>query len=744
MDTLASRAFAENGGRRSHVSNREHFKDTTLPVPTAGASFYGSNLISGFSNHYDQPYRLQSKHRSAHGKHSLSGRSTLAHPQERIESPLGSARCADKVEHVDTETRLRRRRPRSNFSKESNSAASTVPLSSDWIQYHSEKILDSSRSGLSELPTKKRRELDPPSSLTESQVSYSHQRKRLLASRRSHIDMNTGKKKIDQSISFEASFRPSSGESFSGVLSRSPQAGRVKVPILGRRMINDGKMQAKSQVLDAPPKSLNVNNLAVGPFSNTTKQGPYFLATVSMQSRADYALFVASAAAVSAENVSLRAIKSFEILISAKIAGEVASRAVIASEADALTCAQLQRISGYTEVRVGLRELTSRIIKASRRLQLSKHKDSTGQSVVPPMNLDLAAPYSPRHFWIMLSRENGFRASLAYQLAAGSSTSNISPLEACLLTNLDKLQAHETTRDAAIYEILLKEITCRWERIHSTWDKAVCGFLRKYFQSTDQSCNPRNGKKKSHSIVWQHAEGVPNMCRENPTQQFLEAQMLIEPFKQSSPQVALRGTNRVPRSLRNNSRMAELLVTEEKVLSALLVSTARESHLRQASALRLPASSPVLRNGSIADSEMLFSGHEAAITNWRVFHALGTDQSAREDKHATLDNADNNLWTDIEKIIFLDKFVQYPKNFSRIATFLSRKDARDCVRLYYDTKYKIDFKALLREHQQRRRGKGGCWSVTQHAVEFLGGSLSYDTEQSAVWFRLPLDHHISA
>jgi len=49
-------------------------------------------------------------------------------------------------------------------------------------------------------------------------------------------------------------------------------------------------------------------------------------------------------------------------------------------------------------------------------------------------------------------------------------------------------------------------------------------------------------------------------------------------------------------------------------------------------------------------------------------------------------------WTDLEKCIFLDKFLQFPKNFGKIATFLEHKTAKDCVRFYYDSKKDIDYK----------------------------------------------------
>jgi hypothetical protein len=49
-------------------------------------------------------------------------------------------------------------------------------------------------------------------------------------------------------------------------------------------------------------------------------------------------------------------------------------------------------------------------------------------------------------------------------------------------------------------------------------------------------------------------------------------------------------------------------------------------------------------------------------------------------------------WTDLEKCVFLDKFLQFPKNFGKVATFLTHKTAKDCVRFYYDSKKDIDYK----------------------------------------------------
>uniref|UniRef100_T1JIR2 SANT domain-containing protein n=1 Tax=Strigamia maritima TaxID=126957 RepID=T1JIR2_STRMM len=62
-----------------------------------------------------------------------------------------------------------------------------------------------------------------------------------------------------------------------------------------------------------------------------------------------------------------------------------------------------------------------------------------------------------------------------------------------------------------------------------------------------------------------------------------------------------------------------------------------------------------------------------------------------------------NLWTDQEKEIFKEKFLQHPKNFSLIAQYLDKKTVADCVQHYYLTKKGENYKQLLRKHNVRRK-----------------------------------------
>ena len=61
-------------------------------------------------------------------------------------------------------------------------------------------------------------------------------------------------------------------------------------------------------------------------------------------------------------------------------------------------------------------------------------------------------------------------------------------------------------------------------------------------------------------------------------------------------------------------------------------------------------------------------------------------------------------WTDDEKRAFVEKLVGHGKNFGAIQMFLDRKSTKDCVRFYYATKKRENYKALLRR-QYRKRAK---------------------------------------
>jgi len=61
-----------------------------------------------------------------------------------------------------------------------------------------------------------------------------------------------------------------------------------------------------------------------------------------------------------------------------------------------------------------------------------------------------------------------------------------------------------------------------------------------------------------------------------------------------------------------------------------------------------------------------------------------------------------NPWSDVERLIFIDKFLQYPKHFPKIASFLANKSTRDVICYYYNSKKRCNYKNLLREQHSRR------------------------------------------
>ncbi|XP_044260119.1 nuclear receptor corepressor 1 [Tribolium madens] len=62
-----------------------------------------------------------------------------------------------------------------------------------------------------------------------------------------------------------------------------------------------------------------------------------------------------------------------------------------------------------------------------------------------------------------------------------------------------------------------------------------------------------------------------------------------------------------------------------------------------------------------------------------------------------------NIWTPSEKEVFKEKYLQHPKNFGVIASFIERKSVADCVQYYYLSKKTENYKQLLRKSRQRTR-----------------------------------------
>jgi len=105
------------------------------------------------------------------------------------------------------------------------------------------------------------------------------------------------------------------------------------------------------------------------------------------------------------------------------------------------------------------------------------------------------------------------------------------------------------------------------------------------------------------------------------------------------------------------------------------------------------------------------------------------------------EEAMTNIWTDMEKCIFLDRFLQFPKDFRRIASFLRNKTTQDCIAFYYDSKQTVPYKGALKEHILRRKRKGEyqVWDASIQSAVSCGAIISAgDDDEKPINFGLPV------
>eukprot|EP00474_Spongospora_subterranea_P009923 CRZ10381.1 hypothetical protein [Spongospora subterranea] len=110
---------------------------------------------------------------------------------------------------------------------------------------------------------------------------------------------------------------------------------------------------------------------------------------------------------------------------------------------------------------------------------------------------------------------------------------------------------------------------------------------------------------------------------------------------------------------------------------------------------------------------------EQRRTTFRFFsrNAIVEDPRAQDQLRKLI-----NPWSEHEKTIFKKKYSKFPKNFVKIASFLSNKTIGDCVSYYYSSKTIINYKNLVRKYRKSLLSRKG--------IDV--GSASIDPEDTSI------------
>ncbi|GAV02064.1 hypothetical protein RvY_12676 [Ramazzottius varieornatus] len=101
------------------------------------------------------------------------------------------------------------------------------------------------------------------------------------------------------------------------------------------------------------------------------------------------------------------------------------------------------------------------------------------------------------------------------------------------------------------------------------------------------------------------------------------------------------------------------------------------------------------------------------------------------------------FWTQEEKDIFKEKYLQRPKDFLHISSFLRRKSVQDCVQHYYLTKRKENYKQLVKKQKayKIRRGPNKRIQSMDDSLKLVNASaVSALNPMSATSIRLSSVH----
>uniref|UniRef100_A0AAX7TQC4 Nuclear receptor corepressor 2 n=1 Tax=Astatotilapia calliptera TaxID=8154 RepID=A0AAX7TQC4_ASTCA len=121
---------------------------------------------------------------------------------------------------------------------------------------------------------------------------------------------------------------------------------------------------------------------------------------------------------------------------------------------------------------------------------------------------------------------------------------------------------------------------------------------------------------------------------------------------------------------------------------------------------------------------MLFDAEQQRIKFINMNGLMGDPMKVYKDRQVM------NMWSDQEKDTFREKFIQHPKNFSLIASFLERKTVAECVLFYYLTKKNENYKNIVRRNYRRRgRSQHGQQQQQQQQQQQVNRNSQEDKEK---------------
>jgi len=176
---------------------------------------------------------------------------------------------------------------------------------------------------------------------------------------------------------------------------------------------------------------------------------------------------------------------------------------------------------------------------------------------------------------------------------------------------------------------------------------------------------------------------------------------------------APRGNNpyRRPRRGISQGDVVRSEYEQEQIIAELAAKEAMEKRIKEGGCA-LPRQQGLLER-------QLFASYSNGFFAHRVDDMLADEEERR---HV-------NIWSDMEKCIFLDRFLHHPKDFRKIATFLRNKSTKDCIKFYYDSKKTVPYKQALKEFllRKKRRGDVVPWDATIQSVLSVGATVKAGT-----------------